>query len=225
MSNVSIKSWVKVEAENYNDFGEYVATKVEGAWVRALHETMARKLKTADAVQVTLPWGTYYATKKTKDGENVIDISWEISKGFKKLLDSSSDTNTFDRSYQDEFDPEFVKLFTDYLAYGKFDPSDETKNDTTKTRGLLFDDSEVTYFLNSYVLALYEVAKDKQREGKAYRLEIDEDCPHGSFDFLYKGDDIDVKFIPHKIFKQALKDDTVREKLNDGSCSPVVDLK
>lgn len=228
MSNVSIQTWVNIESENYDYFNEFIAGKLEGGMFRAIHEYLRRKLKTSDTAQLTMPYGTYYATMKQQDGTAVADVTWEPSKGFLKLLNDDSDDDSnksakFDRNYMDEFDPEYVKLFVDYLAYGMFDPTEEDKSDESK-RQLYLDDAEVVYFLNSYVLVLYNVAKDKQRDGKAYRLEIDGECPHGSFDFLYKGDKIEVKFIPNKVFKQSLKDDKMAEKVNKGDFRAVTDI-
>lgn len=226
MSN-TVTTWVSIETENYDHFNEYVAGKLEGGMFRAIHEYLRRKLKTSDTAQLTMPYGTYYATMKKQDGTVVADVSWEPSKGFIKLLNDDSDdaerSSKFDRQYMDEFDPEFVKLFVDFMAYGMFDPTEEVKNDPAK-RQLLLDDSEVVYFLNSYMLVLYNIAKEKQRDGKAYRLEITGECPHGAFDFIYKGDKVEVKFIPNKVFKQALKDDEMAEKVNKGDFKAVTDI-
>ena len=227
MSDVSIKAWVQVENENYDDFKDFAASKIEGACCRTISEVLYNQLKNSDTAQVTMPWGTYFAARKNDGTEAGVDISWEPSKGFLKLLNESSDNNdkaeNYDRNYQDEFDPEFVKLFTDYLAYGKFYPTDDEKADESN-HGILLDDAEVTYFLNSYTLALYNVAKEKYRDGKVYRLEIDYEYPHGAFDFSYKGDKIDVKFTPNKVFKQALKDDKAHDLAAKGDFKPMTEV-
>lgn len=222
--NVTISTWVNLERENYRDFNEYIADKVEGAMFRSIHEYLRRKLKNSSTASITMPYGTYYAEMKTQDdGTTVVDVTWEPSKGFKRLLDEDIDAARFDRGYQDEFEPEFVTLFTDYLAFGKFDPTEDDKTDEKKF-GLMLEDSEVSYFLNSYVLALYNVAKEKERDGKTYRLELHESCPHGAFDFVYKDDKIDVKFIADKVFKQHLKDDAVANSVNSGDFSATTDV-
>ena len=76
-------------------------------------------------------------------------------------------------------------------------------------------DDECDYFLNGYMDVLVNIARDKARAGKTYRLEIDEAFPHGSFDFEYTDDGISVKFVPHKVYKQYLKNDELADKARD----------
>lgn len=221
MSDVSIKTWVNQEKSAYEDFNEYVANTIEDGMFRALAEKMHRDLKTADISKVTLPWGTYRAEMKDRGENGVVNISWEPSEGFLKMLNDDSDSaEKYEMNYQDEFDPEFVKLFWDYVAWGSFDPDTSTKN-----RGIKMEDPEVAYFLNGYASVLYNVAKDKQRDGKTYRLEIDNNFPHGSFDFEYDGDEIKVKFIAHKVFKQYLKDDKVAAVAVTADYTPITETR
>lgn len=214
MSDVSIKTMVTLDKDTFEDFNDYVATLIEGGMFRAMAEYFYRKMKLSDHAELELPWGTYHCEDKNRGETGVVNITWEPSKGFQKLLNEDNDAATkFDRNYQDTFDPEYVKLFTDYLAYGMFDPEDpKNKEQASKQRGLKLSDSEVTYFLNGYALVLYNVAKDKQRDGKMYRLEINYAFPHGSFDFEYDDDQIKVSFTANKVFKQYVKDDATHDK-------------
>lgn len=209
MSDVSVKVWANLEKGAFDEFDEYYATLIEDGIFRALAERMKNMLNTMDVAEVTLPWGTYRAEVKDRGDSSVITPTWEPSKGFLKMLnDDSEGTAKYDKNYQDYFDPEYVQLFRNYVADGVFYPDQEPNN---KKRGIKLKDDEIPYFLNGFSTVLYNIAKDKQRDGKTYRLEIDAGFPHGSFDFEYEGDDIKVKFVPHKVFKQYLKDDSVTD--------------
>lgn len=230
MSDVTIKTWVNLNAENFQDFNEYVANVLEGGIFRAVAEYFHRKLKDADKAELELPWGTYTAEVKSRGEDGVINISWEASKGFKNLLndtDSANAASKYKRNYQDEFDPEFVKLMTDYIAYGMFDPDKpENREKAAKQKGVELSDAEVTFFLNGYTLVLYNIATSKQRDGKKYRLEINNSFPHGDFDFDYKADgEIDVKFVPHKVFKQAVKDDEKAANAREGDYTKLTEIR
>ena len=230
MSDVTIKTWVTLNADAFNDFNDYVANVLEGGIFRAVAEYFHRKLKDSDKAELELPWGTYSAEVKGRGEAGVINISWDPSKGFKNLLNDSSSANAaskYERNYQDEFDPEFVKLMTDYIAYGMFDPDKpENREKAAKQKGIELSDAEVTYFLNGYTLVLYNIAKEKQRNGKKYRLEINNAFPHGDFDFDYKDDgEIEVKFIPHKVFKQAVKDDERAASAREGDYTKLTEVK
>ena len=228
MSDVTIKTWVALESEDFDDFNEYVATVLEGGMFRSMAEFFHQKLKDSDSVDLEMPWGTYHAEMKDRGDSGVVNVTWAASKGFAALMNDESDaTAKFDRNYQDTFEPEFVKMFTDYVAYGMFNPEDpKNKDKAMKQRGILLSDSEVTYFLNGYALVLYNIAKDRQRDGKIYRLEINNAFPHGTFDFEYNDDGtIDVKFTAHKVFKQACKDDTIADKAREGDYVPLTETK
>ena len=222
MSDTTIKTWVNLEKGNYTDFHPQVAQMMETAMHTATQEYLRRKLNESGHAELALPYGTYYADFKDQNGSTVVDISWEPSAGLKKMLNDQSDSsNKFDQNYMSEFDSLFLKLFTDKLAYGKFDPTNEDKADSSKL-GIYLEEFEVPYFLNSYMQVLYNIAKDKQREGKKYRLEIGESSYHGVFEFSYTDKGIDVIFIPDKVFKQHLKDDAASSKVTGGEFAPAV---
>ena len=212
MSELSIKTWVLQEKRNFDDFHEFVASRFEEGMFRALGELMHRDVMATGMSEVALPWGTYSAEIRNTGDGGVINISWEPSKAFRSLLDGgdNEDLAKYKKNYQDEFNPTFVKLFRDFVAYGIFDPElPENKEEAAKNHCIMLEDAEVTYFLNSYALVLYTIAKDKQRDGKIFRLELNSHYPHGVFEFDYKdGGKIDVSFVPNKVFKQIVKDDT-----------------
>ena len=212
MSEPTINEMVRMDKDSFKEYNEFVATKIEDAIFRSLAEYLHMKLANNDSAKLELPWGTYYAEIKDRGEAGVVNIRWEPSDGFEHLLNGDNDaTSRFDRNYQDTFDPEYVKLFTDYMAYGMFYP-EENKEEAAKNHLIMLNDAEVTYFLNGYALVLYNIAKEKQRDGKMYRLEICDSYPHGSFTFKYEGDEIKVDFIANKVFKQHLKDDAAAEK-------------
>lgn len=218
MSEIITKTWVAQDKEAYDDFNEYAANVLEDGIFRSIPEYFRKKLANADHADLELPWGTYHCDIKGRGETGVVNLDWEPSKGFKKLLNDDSDAaSRFDRNYQDTFDPEYIKLFTDWVAYGMFDPDDpKNKDRAAKQRGILLSDPEVTYFLNDFTLVMYNIAKDKQRDGKIYRLEVNNMFPHGTFEFDYKDDGtIDVKYIAHKVTKQAIKDDSKADHILD----------
>ena len=227
MGNLTATTWVNLEKDAFDDFNEYVSNTIEDGMFRAMAEYFHVKLLNSDHAELEMPWGTYTAEFKYRGDAGVVQIDWTPSKGFKNLLnDESGSSNKFDRNYQDSFDPEYVKLFTDYVAYGMFYPEKpENKEKAAKQRGIALSDSEVTYFLNGYALVLYNIAKDKQRDGKIYRLEINHNYPHGTFDFEYTDDGIKVTYTAHKVFKQACKNDDASEAARTGSYVPLTETK
>lgn len=215
MSELTTKTWVLQEKRNFDDFHEFVANRFEEGWCRALTEKMRRDVRSTGTSEVVLPWGTYTAEVRNTGESAVVNIGWEPSKAFLALLEGgeSEDLAKYKKNYQDEFDPAFVKLFRDFVAYGIFDPElPENKEEAAKNHSIMLEDAEITYFLNSYALVLYTIAKDKQRDGKIFRLEINSQFPHGTFEFDYKGDKIEASFIANKVFKQIIKDDVASEK-------------
>ena len=205
MTSPTITNWIAFEKSAFDNFNEFVAGRLEDAIFRSLTEYMRLKLKDQNSVSVTLPWGTYSAEVKTVGETTNITPVWEPSKNFLKLLNDDSGVNSDRR--QDTFDPEYMRLFKTYAAAGNFGV--EIKGAPAKEKGMKLSDDEADWFLNDYMQVMANIARDKQREGKIYRLEIDEVYPHGSFDFEYTDDEIKVTFVPNKVFKQALKDDEV----------------
>lgn len=220
MSNITTTTWMAQEKSSFENFNEFISIRLEDGIFRALAEKMKTDCHAKKESRVALPWGTYSAEVKLSGEGGNITPTWEPSKNFLKLLNDDSGVN-HDRR-QDTFDPEYVQLFKDYVAYGYFYP-DKVKNAPAKDKGLRMSDEEVDYFLNGFMQVMATIARDKQRAGKTYRLEIDEGFPHGSFDFEYTDDgEIRVTYVAHKVFKQYLKDDAVATGDSD-DFSPVAE--
>jgi len=215
MSSISIATWMALEKPSFENFNEFIAIRLEDGITRSIAEKMKNDIASKGESTLTLPWGTYHAEVKAAGEGGNITPSWEPSKAFLKML---NDDGASRERRQDTFDAEYVQLLKDYVAYGYFYP-EEVKDAPAKDKGLRMSDDEVDYFLNNYAQVLATIARDKQRSGKTYRLEIDEGFPHGSFDFDYSDDVIKVKFVAHKVFKQYLKDDDVATKARDADFS------
>ena len=221
MSTITIKAWVAQEKDAFHNFNTQLAERFEGGVLLPVAEVLKRNLKKSGKGHVTLPWGTYSADVVTKGESGNINVSWEPSKQFLTLLNGDEKAKA-DVAQQDEFDPDYVKLMKEYIAYGFFDPdSPEHKEHAAKNKGVRLGDEEVDYFLNGYANVLATIAKDKQREGKELRLTVDNDFPHGTFVFTYDDDVIKVSFVADKAFKQYLKDDSVADAAADDDYTPL----
>lgn len=211
--SVTIEAWQNREKSAFENFNEFIALRLEDGMLRSVAERQKQMLQAGEVAKVVLPWGTYTAeVKGTAEGGNITP-TFEPSKAFMKLLNSDEKDKDL---RQDTFDPEYLQLFKDYAAHGFFYPdSKEHEGKPSKEKGLRMGDDECDYFLNGYMDVLVNIARDKARAGKTYRLEIDEAFPHGSFDFEYTDDGISVKFVPHKVYKQYLKNDELADKARD----------
>lgn len=205
-------TWMSQEKNSFSNFNEFIATRLEDGIFRSIAEKMKNDLKATGESSLQLPWGTYTAEAKAAGEGGNITPAFEPSKAFMKALNDDSG-NARDRR-QDSFDSEYTKLFKDYVAYGYFYPED-VKNAPAKDKGLKMSDTEVDYFLNGFAQVMTTIARDRQRDGKIYRLEINAGFPHGAFDFEYRDDEIKVKFVPSKVFKQYLKDDDIANAARD----------
>lgn len=210
MSSITISTWMALEKPSFENFNEFIAGRLEDGIFRSIHLSLRNQLRDKKTASLTMPWGTYTAEVKTVGETTNITPSWKPSKNFLKLLNDDN-ASTADLR-QESFDPEWVKLFKDYVAYGYFYP-ENTKNAPAREKGMRLNDDEVDYFLNNYMQVMVNIARDKQRDGKIYSLVIDEMVEHGSFDFEYNDDEIGVTFVPHKVFKQNLKDDSLTENM------------
>lgn len=225
MSELTIKTWCDQEHGSFDNFTPILASRFEESILRSILRTLRRQADKNDTAELVLPWGTYRVETKTMGEAGNRAASWEPSKGFDKLLNGTSmDTvQKLEAITQDEFDPEFVKDFREFVAYGLFDadsPENKEKIAGMK-KGVRLSDEEVVYFLNSYAMMLATIGKDKQREGKIFRLEVNNGYPHGSFDFEYDDDTITVKWTADKVFKQMLKDDDAAAKSEGADFTPI----
>ena len=212
----TITTWIQQEKASFDNFNDFVAIRLEDGIFRALAEKMSIDIKAKKSSTVVLPWGTYTADVKAVGEGGNITPAFEPSKQFKRLLNDDGAVSRDLR--QESFDPEYTQLLKDYVAYGYFYPDSNTDT-PAQEKGIRLTDDEVDYFLNGYMDVLVTIARDKNRAGKTYRLEIDEGFPHGAFDFEYtdgdKGDAVSVKFIPSKVFKQYLKNDDVATRARE----------
>ena len=130
MSELTKRVWVEQEKSTFLNFKPDLAEHFENAHLRSIIETLRRKLKKYGEGTVDMPWGTFGVKVVTKGETGVITPYYEPSKGFIKALNGDFDDSPDDSSMtQEEFDPTFVKLYKDYLAYNTFDPElpDEIK--------------------------------------------------------------------------------------------------
>lgn len=205
-NEITITTWINREKNSFENFDEFIATRLETGMMKALAEKMKNDLKSNDSSRVKLPWGIFTASVVKSGDTGNINIAYEPSKGFMDVLDESSESVS-----QDEFDPEYSELFHDYVAYGFFYPNAPENKDCLEknVKCINMADEEIEYFLNGYADTLAQIAKDKQRDGKTYRLEVGSEFDHGAYDFEYSNDKIIVKFTASKIFKQYLKNDAL----------------
>lgn len=222
MSRLTIDAWEQQEKNSLITFKAEVASRLEEAIFQALTEAMREQLATDGKAEIALPWGTYRAeVKETGEGVNITP-TWEPSKGFIKLLNGDDDQNR-EISILDDFDETFLKYFRNYAAYGFLHPdSDENKDKIPENKGIMLRDDEIGYILNGYANVLATLAKDHQHNGKMFALEINNGYPHGTFEFDYDDDEINVRFVPDKTFKQILKNDEYALRAATADFSPIL---
>lgn len=224
MSELTIKTWCDQERLAFDNFTPMLASRFEEGILRSIARNLRKQAEKKGSAELVLPWGTYRVETKTMGEAGNRAPSWEPSKGFIKLLNGGNMDNEqkLQTVTQSEFNEDFVKDFREFVAYGFFDPnSDENKDKANVKKGVRLTDDEVVYFLNSYALVLATIGKDKQRDGKIFRLEVNNGYPHGSFDFEYEDDEIKVKWVADKVFKQILKDDDAAAKSDASDFSPI----
>ena len=223
MSEVTIKGWVAQEKNAFHNFNRQLAARFEEGIFRSITKVLKEYLKKSGKGRIAMPWGTYTAELVTKGESGNINVGWEPSKQFLTLLNGDEKANA-SLTQQDEFDPEYVRLVKEFIAYGFFDPdSPEHKEHAAKNKGVRLGDEEVNYFLNGYANVMATIAKDKQRDGKLLRLEINNGFPHGVFVFDYDEDEIKVSFVADKVFKQILKDDTAADAAAENDFTPITE--
>ncbi|MCM1531878.1 MAG: hypothetical protein NC114_06360 [Ruminococcus flavefaciens] len=206
MSNF-VSAWVAQEKPAFQGFNEFISTRMTESVTRTICETLKRQMLSNHKAELEMPWGVFSAEVKTVGEGTNITPTFEPSKRFLEMLNADDNKRTAD--FQENFDDEFVKLFRDYLAWGVYDPDE--KNAPAKEKGARIDPEEVEYFLDSFMRLMVSLARDHQRDGKEYYLDINAEFDHGRYTFEYVGDDIKVKFTPSKAFKQYLKNDAVSE--------------
>ena len=207
MSEITINAWVNQEKSGFDNFTAYVATSLQNAVMAAIPKTLADKIDKGDDAVVEVPWGTYSATvKKVGEATNVTP-SFVPARAFVKALNDDESHHNYKVG---DMDPDLVKNISDYLAWGRFGtPTEKEMLDLNK--GMRLDiPEELEYVLASYEQLLVTLARDHQRSGKEYELEVEtSDVNHGKFIFKYDDDEIVVRFEPSTAFKQQLKRDDI----------------
>lgn len=231
MSELTIKTWCDRERGSFDNFTPMLASRFEEAILRSILRVLRSQADSDKdgSAELVLPWGTYRVETKTVGEAGNRNVSWDPSKGFDKLLNGGSMDNVqqLETITQDEFDAEFTKAFRDFVAYGMFDPdAPENKEKIANLKkGVRLTDEEVVYFLNSFAVVLATIGKDKQREGKIFRLEVNNGFPHGYFDFEYDDERISVKWTADKVFKQMLKDDDAAARSDGADFTPIREVR
>lgn len=223
MSELTIKTWCDIERNAFDNFTPMLASRFEEGILRTIVRTLRKMVAKTGSAELVLPWGTYRVETKTMGEAGNRAPSWEPSKGFIKLLNGGSmdGSQKLQAITQDEFSDDFLKDFREFVAYGFFDPDSPENKDKNIKKGVKLTDDEAVYFLNSYATVLATIGKDKERDGKIFRLEVNNGYPHGSFDFEYDDDEIKVKWVADKVFKQILKDDDAAAKSDDATFDPI----
>lgn len=226
MSEITTKTWIELEKPAFRNFNEFIAQRLEDGIFRSIAEKMKTALIESGSVKLELPWGFYSAeAKDVGEGANITPV-FEPKKAFLNMINDDSVENK-EKAHQDEFDQEFLQLFIEYTAYGEFYVNDSVNYNGGKDKGIRMKAEECDYFLNNFGLVIAKIAADKARDGKIYRLEINNAFPHGSFDFEYGEDGtvLSMKFVPHKVFKQYLKDDETAKRAQHADFTPFTSTK
>ena len=222
MSNLTTDVWVRQESNSLRNFKGFIAERLEEGILRAITETLRDKLKAdGESAKLEMPWGTYRVDIVQKGDTENITPSWEPSDKFMKLL--NGDENSRDVVLQSEFDPTFLEYFDNFTKYGDTNPGTQEERDKIPAhkKGLALGPGDINYMLNGYANVLATLAKDKQSNGKIFNLEINNGFAHGIFKFEYDDNEISVKFVPDKVFKQMLKDDEAAEIARHRDFTPV----
>ena len=224
MSSLTIKTWMAQEKNAFDNFREELAELIENSMLRAIAQRLREGLKAGGKAEVELPWGTYSAEFVSRGESGNVTPVWTPSKGFMELLNGDLSKGDVAAVNQEQFDDRFVELFTDWLAHGRFyDTGAKNKEKSEVRKGLVLASDEVEYLLNGYAMVLATIAKDKQRDGKIFSLEINNSFPHGRFDFSYEDGTITPVFVADKTFKQLLKDDAAAIAANGSDVSVIGD--
>lgn len=206
-----VEKFLDQEKTSFKVFNEFMATRVLEAAFKSISRALQIGLKKKDTAEVVVPWGTFTAERRIRnngDSANT-NVSYEPSKAFLEAL--NGDGKDRDAYYQDDFNETMMDAFAEYVSYGMFDtnaPENKEKLATLQ-KGLFLKDNEKEYFMNRIATLLLTIGREKQRDGKQFRLEVDQNFGHGYYDFEYDDDKIAVRFTADKAFKQFVKNDDV----------------
>lgn len=195
----------------FDNFTPFIASRVEEGLLKSIFETLRQKLtdpKNKDqSASLEMPFGTVTAEIRTKNDVDNVNIGIDFSKDFIKALEGDIDS-----VWQDSYDDMFLKNFSDYVSYGVFNPESEEHKKIVEqaTKCLKMKEPERDYFPNAWTNTIIGMAKDKQREGKMYSLDLDATWDMGTFTFEFQDDKVIPGYTASKIAKQYLKNgDTV----------------
>lgn len=192
---------------SFEQFDECISEKIINTYTESISEFLKKGLNDKDSAEIKLPHGAYTASVR-KSGETSanINVALEFGKDFLKFINGDIDKMPL----QESFDPQFVKIFSNIVAYGHPDPESKEGKEYIEEHkvpiGIAMDDAEVEYFLNEISTQIGEICKEYEKPDKVYTFDIKN---HGTFEFNYGKDSTKTtaKFTADKVLKQALKND------------------
>lgn len=201
---------------------KFIAVRIEHGILKGAFETMRKQLNnpknTTGKASVTLPFGTFRTEVRTKSDVDNINVELDFSKDFLRaikgdieLVWANPDDNETDSDNRSE---SFMKNFCDYVAYGMFDPDSEEhrKEIEVVQKCINMDPTERTFFLNAWTNSLVGMVREKIREGKIYRLDLNAAVWNGgSMEFELKDGEVTANYLASKDVKQAIKNAGVIE--------------
>ena len=206
MSEKTVERWVVDMKPQFNNFTPFIATRIEEGLWKSAFETLRQKMATMPddhkEASIEMPFGTLKADIRTKNDVDNINVEIDFSKDFIKALNGEIES-----VWQDDYNEAFLANFTDYVAYGFFNPNadENRKRVESCNKCLRMRDAERDFFPNSWTNMIVNIAKDKQRDGKTYTLDLDSAWDVGSFIFEYKDGKIEPTYNASKVCKQYLK--------------------
>lgn len=206
----TIETFAAQEKSQFRTISEYVLTLIEEGIFKSIQESLRRQLVKGDTASETVPWGTYTATQQGGANGGNININLSLNEDFQDAL---NDPKGVKAMYQEEFSEMFMKLFTDYVMYGRFF-TDETESEKTApgiVTGVRLSEFLKEYFPNTYGAMILKAARDHRADGEVYKITLCDNVPHGTMEFEYNGDDVTVTFVADKAFKQYLKNDAMAD--------------
>lgn len=188
---------------------EYVVARVEEAIFKSIQEDLRRKLRAGEEAKVTMPWGTYTVDNMTTNNGGNYNIELKFSDDFINGLKDPTKA-----MYQDDFQESWVKLFEDYVAYGKFfdpDTEESKKSSGDIVKGAKLTPFQKEFFPNAYGDMLLKAAQQHKSVGEIYTINLCDTCSHGVIEIEYKADGAVPRFEADTAFKQYLKDDAASD--------------
>lgn len=204
-----IDAWIQQEQGAFEGFQGFIPIRTTESLTRTIGEYLKRRLERGEPSEIITPFGKFSAVMKTVgEGTNIAPV-YEKTEGFDRLL-NRDETETDDVDDDITYDKEFIELCQSYLAWGQYD-FDEKNDVPAKEKGSRLDKETIEYFMESFAELLAAQARDHQRDGKMFTIEVTKPWDFGMFHFDYEGDNIEPRFNAGKGFKQTLKNDAALE--------------